>query len=308
MTMRGTREAFIQGLLEAAQADPAIVLVCADSFKAARAAPFAQAFPDRVFDVGIAEQAAAAFAAGLASCGYKPYVNTYAGFIAMRALEQVRLYAGYTGLPVKFAGLNGGVYGGEREGVTHQFFEDLAALRAIPGMEIVVPADAGQVRQAVLALASRSGPGYIRLGSGREPDILGPDALFEFGKIKVLSDTGTDVALFTQGPVLARVLKAAELLKARGVGAVVVEAATLKPFDAEAAAAVAARCARVVTVEDHNILGGLGSAVAETLAERGLARPLVRVGIRDVFPQSGPAEALLDHYGMRPEDIAAVSI
>ena len=166
-----TREAAADAILEAALKDPKVVFVSADSVKAARATKIAATIPERLFEVGIAEQTAVAFAAGLASCGYKPFVMTYANFITMRACEQVRNYTGYTHLGVKMIGLNGGVHGGEREGVTHQSIEDLAILRAVPGMDIVVPADPGQTRKATLALLERPGPGYIRVGSGRERDV-----------------------------------------------------------------------------------------------------------------------------------------
>ena len=293
-----TREAFIDGLMEIAAEDPKAVLVCADSVKALRATAFADKYPARLFDVGIAEQCAVAFAAGLAACGLHPFFGTYAGFITMRACEQVRTFVAYPHLRVKFVGINGGIYGGEREGVTHQFFEDLAILRSIPGMEVVVPADAGQVRKATRAVALRDGPGYIRVGSGREPVIFEESFGFEFGRVRILDNRGSDASLFCNGPIVRRVLQAAEALAAAGIRTTVVEVHTLKPLDTEGILAILRGTQAAVTVEDHSVIGGLGSAVAEVIAENAVAAPLVRIGLQDVFPSSGEAEALLDYYGM----------
>ena len=300
-----TREAFVDALMELAGADDTIALVSADSLKALRATRFAEAYPARFFEVGIAEQAAVAVAAGLASCGVVPFFGTYSGFITMRACEQVRTFVAYPKLRVKFVGLNGGLYGGEREGVTHQFFEDLGILRSIPGVEVVVPADAAEARQATLALAARPGPGFLRIGSGREPVIFDNRVSFELGKLRVMREYGHDVALFACGPILKRALEAADSLNGE-VKVTVVEVHTLKPLDAAAVAEVLARTGAAVTVEDHNIIGGLGSAIAETAAELCPA-PVVRVGLKDTYPESGEAEALLDKYSMGVKDIIAAA-
>lgn len=301
--MDSTRVAFVDGLLELAAEDPKVTLVCADSLKAARATPFAEQYPKQLFDVGICEQNAVGFAAGLASCGFMPFVNTYAGFITMRACEQVRTFVAYPHLNVKFVGLNGGIYGGEREGVTHQFFEDLNIMRGIPGMDVVIPADAGQVRKATKALAEREGPGYLRVGSGREPVIFDESMPFEFGKSRVVREYGNDAAIFTNGPILKRVLQAAKQLQSDGINVTVVEVHTLKPIDVEGISEVLQRTKTAITVEDHNIIGGLGSAVAEIIAEHAPAR-LTRVGLQDIFPISGAAEEVLDYFGMGVSDIA----
>jgi transketolase len=298
-----TREAFIAGLMDIASEDAKICLVFADSLKAARATPFAEKYPERCFEVGICEQNAVCFAAGLASTGLKPFFNTYGGFIAMRACEQVRTFVAYPHLNVKLVGLNGGIYGGEREGVTHMVFEDFGILRSIAGMEIVVPADAGQVRRATRALAKREGPAYMRIGSGREPVIFDDSMDFEFGKARVLRDYGTDAAIFAVGPVLKRAILAADALAKEGVRTTLVEVHTLKPLDAETIAGVLRRTRAAVTLEDHNIIGGLGSAVAEVIAEREPAC-LVRLGLQDVFAESGESEALLDHYQMGTRHVA----
>jgi transketolase len=302
----GTREGFISGLMTLAKDDPRYLLVCADSLKAARATRFAEAYPERIFDVGIAEQNAVAFAAGLAACGYKPFVNTYAVFITMRACEQLRTFVAYPKLDVKFVGLNGGLYGGEREGVTHQSFEDLGIVRSIPEVGIVVPADGPQVEKATVALAGYDGPAYLRAGSGREPVVLDESFGFELGRARVIEDRGSDVALFANGPILRRVLEAAERLGKEGIGAIVVEIHTLRPLDVPAIIDVLRKTGAAVTVEDHNINGALGSAVAEASAEH-FPVPLVRVGLLDVFPESGEAEALLDYFKMGVVDIVAAA-
>lgn len=305
-TYKGTREAFAAALMELAAEDPRYLLISPDSMKAMRVTEFAEKHPDRFFELGIAEQNAVGCAAGLASCGLVPFVATYAGFITMRACEQVRTFVAYPQLNVKLIGANGGIFGGEREGVTHQFFEDLGILRSIPGITIVVPADASQAYQATAAIAKWDGPAFMRVGNGREPDILTTADLFELGKARKLADYGSDVALMANGFVLSRVLKAAEILKAEGIGATVLEVHTLKPLDSAAIAGLARTTGAVVTVEDHNIIGGLGSAVAEVIAEQTPAA-LVRVGLQDVFPESGPADALLDCYRMGVGDIVTAA-
>ena len=298
-----TREAFIRGLMEVAAADPLTVLISVDSVKALRATPFAEKYPGRLFDLGIAEQSAVAFAAGMAASGLHPFVGGYAGFLTMRAFEQVRTFVAYPKLNVKFVGMNGGVHGGEREGATHQAFEDLAILRSIPGMAIVVPADAGQVQKAIREVAAREGPAYIRIGSGCEPVIFEDSRAFEFGRSRILDDYGSDAALFCCGPIVKRVLRAAKILAAEGIGTMVVEVHTLKPLDVGNVAAILERTGAAVTVEDHSIIGGLGSAIAEVIAESTTAAVLVRVGLRDIFPSSGDGESLLDYYGMSVPDI-----
>jgi len=301
-----SREAFTNGLLDLAARDERVVLVAADSVKALRATPFEEQFPQRLFDVGIAEQNAVAVAAGMAACGLIPYVATYAGFITMRACEQMRTFVAYPRLNVKMVGLNGGIYCGEREGVTHQFFEDLGIVRSIPGISIVVPADASQVRHATRAIADIEGPVYLRIGSGREPVVFDDSVPFEFGRTRVLFEKGHDMAIFTNGFVVSRALAAAERLHETGIHITVVEVPTLKPLDRDAIVEVLERTRGAVTVEDHNVIGGLGSAIAETISEH-VPVPLVRVGLQDVFPESGEAEALLDCYGMDvPSIVGAV--
>jgi len=299
---QSTRIAFTEGLMEVAAEKPETVLVCSDSIKVVKAEPFMEKYPERYFDVGIAEQNAVGCAAGLAASGLMPFLATYAGFITMRACEQIRTFVAYPGLNVKFIGANGGMASGEREGVTHQFFEDIGIMRTIPGITVVVPADAGQVKQAVKAVANIEGPAYIRIGSGRDPVLFENDEPFELGKIRVLKDYGDDVAIFTNGFIIHRSLEAAELLLKEGIKVKVVEVHTLKPLDVEGITGVLRKTKAAVTVEDHNIIGGLGSAIAETSAEE-IPVPVIRLGLKDVYPESGEPDELLDKYGMSVSDI-----
>ena len=300
-----TRVAFNDSLMELAEKDANIVLISSDSIKVVRADAFAEKYPERFIEVGIAEQNAVACAAGIASCGLIPFVATYAGFISMRACEQVRTYVAYPGLNVKFIGANGGIACGEREGVTHQFFEDIGIMRTIPGIMVVVPADAAGVREAVKAVAHRDGPAYIRIGSGRDP-VLDTNIPFEFGKVRILKELGKDIAIFVNGYLTNKVLQVADILNKNGIGATVVEVHTLKPLDAESIAMILRKTGAAVTVEDHNIIGGLGSAISEVIAEEVLV-PLVRVGLKDTYPESGEAEELLKSYGMGVEDIVVAA-
>jgi transketolase len=304
---RSTRVAFTEALMEMAGENPDILLVSSDSLKVFRADAFAAAYPARIVEVGISEQNAVGVAAGLASAGSMPFVATYAGFLTMRACEQMRTFVAYPGLNVKFFGANAGIYMGEREGVTHQFFEDLGILRTIPGFVVVSPADAGQLKHAMRAVAAVKGPCYIRVGSGRDPVIFSEDAPFELGKARILKEYGRDVALFSCGHMLGRTLQAAESLRALGVGAAVVEVHTLKPLDTAGIAEALGGCRAAVTVEDHNVIGGLGSAVCETAAQF-CPRRVERVGLQDVYPESGPAEEVLDAYGMAVQDIVNAAV
>lgn len=300
--IESTRVGFMQGLDFLAEKDERIMLVCADSLLAMRASEFVEKFPDRYVEVGIAEQNAAATAAGLAADGLIPYFATYAGFITMRACEQLRSFVAYPNLNVKFAGVNGGIAGGEREGVTHQFPEDIGILRTMPNFTILVPADAGQAKQACMAAAAIPGPVYIRLGSGRDPVFYDNDQPFVPGKINIISDSGHDIALFGCGILLGRLQEAAALLSAEGIGVTLVEVHTIKPLDVEGITAVLARCGAAVTAEDHNIIGGLGSAIMETAAEN-CPVPIARIGLRDTFAGSGLPGELLDYYKMSVADI-----
>ncbi len=297
----------MQGLEALAENDKRIMMVSADSMLAMRASGFAEKFPEQFVEMGIAEQNAAATAAGLAIDGMIPFFATYAGFITMRACEQIRTFIAYPNLNVKLAGVNSGVAGGEREGVTHQFYEDIAILRAIPNMTILVPADADQARQAAIAAASIPGPVYIRLGSGRDPVFFEHNTPFVAGKINILHQKGNDIALFGNGTLLPRLKQASDELEKRGIGVTLVEVHTVKPLDTEGVTAILKSCGAAVTAEDHQIIGGLGSAIMETAAENHPV-PVARIGLRDRFGGSGNPEDLLDYYGMSVNDIVNTAL
>ncbi|MFA6505901.1 MAG: transketolase C-terminal domain-containing protein [Treponemataceae bacterium] len=301
----GTRLGFRDGILELAGKRTDVVLVSCDSLKIMRADPFKEQYSDRLFEVGIAEQNGVAFASGLACSGLMPYVISYAGFLTMRACEQVRTFCAYPGLNVKLVGANGGMFGGGREGVTHQFYEDLGILSSITGVTILMPADGAQTRKAVVAAADIPGVVYIRVGNGQEEKIHPDTEPFVPGKAKILASEGKDVVIFSYGFTLGRCLRAAEELKKKGIGATVVEVSSLRPFDTETVAKIINECERAITVEDHHVNGGLGSAVAAVAAERAIG-PVKRLGL-DRWPESGESEALLDKYGMSVDVIVAAA-
>ncbi len=302
MGVLSTREAAMRALVKHARWDDKVVLVSPDSVLAARALPFLSEFPDRLIEVGIAEQDAVDVAAGLATTGMRPVVISYAGFLTMRACEMIRTFVAYPGLDVKFIGLNGGMLGGEREGVTHQFYEDVGILRSMPGVMILAPADAHQAYRAADAMMKARGPAYLRLGSGREPEVFDEDTPFEISKIRQVASCGGDLAVFASGFIMDRAIEAIREMAREGIRATLWDVSTIKPLDLEGvhAALRDAKCA--VTVEDHNIFGGLGSAICEASCLR-YPRRVERVGLRDEYPRSGPADKLLDTYGISVPDI-----
>lgn len=305
-TVDSTRIGFRDALLKLAGEREDVVFVSTDSLKVVKGEPFLERFPDRVVELGISEQNGVGVCSGLAASGLLPYICTYAGFLTMRACEQMRTFVSYPNLKVRFVGANGGLHGGNREGVSHQFIEDVGILRGMPNFTILCPADGGQVYEAMLASVDVEGPLYIRIGSGREDKVFPDGTPFPLGKIRILSDEGDDVALLAHGFVLGRVIEAAKRLKAEGIKAKVVEVATIKPLDREELVAVLRATGCAVTVEDHTIINGLGSAVAEVIAENVPAH-LIRLGLQDVYGESGFPEELLDAYGMRIEDIVSAA-
>lgn len=301
-TGKGTREAFAQAISDMAASDDRIMFVSPDSCKAMRAVDFADQYPKSYVEVGIAEQGAVGTAAGLASCGEIPFVGSYAGFLTMRACEQMRTFVGYPDLNVKFVGVNTGVMGGEREGVTHQFYEDLAIVSSIPNFTIFTPCDPGQTYWAVKKAAEIEGPVYVRAGSGREADVLDRDTEFSSDGIRVIKDYGNDVLLLSCGFILDRVLKAAEILREKGVNVKVADVNILYPEDTSAVVAQIKEAKRIVTVEDHNINGGLGGYISRLVVEND-PKHVKRIALT-TFGESGPAAELADAYGFAPEDIA----
>lgn len=302
---KGTRQAVASALLDLANTgNKDVFFVSGDSLKSMKAQPFVEKYPDRYVEAGIAEQDAVAIAAGLASTGLTPFVCTYAGFLTMRACEQIRTFVGYTNLNVKIVGINGGIFAGEREGVTHQFFEDLAIMRAIPNMKVIVPADDTQMYQAVIAAAAIPGPVYIRGGSGREHRVFDINHKFDFGKIQVIEKYGNDVALFSSGLLMNRAMEAAKALNEKGIKVTLVDVPTLKPIDKTGVTEILKDCGVAVTLEDHNIIGGLADAISLVSTETCPVK-IGRVGLQDIFPSSGDAEEVLDCYGMSVQDIIA---
>ena len=299
---KGTREAFAAALIDLAKEDPGVMLVSSDSLKAMRATGFAAAYPRQYVEVGIAEQGSVDVAAGLASCGLSPYVATYAGFLTMRACEQMRTFTAYPNLNVKVVGINAGIIGGEREGVTHQFYEDLGILSSIPNFTLFTPADAGQTYWAVKAAHKTPGPVYIRIGSGREPDVYDRSAPFNPDGATVLRDYGRDAVVFASGFILDRVLAAADLLQERGVKITAVDVNIIRRGGGAKIVELMKGAPAVVTVEDHNVNGGLGSHVCCLACENAPVR-VRRIGLNG-FAESGPAAELADHYRFSPGAIA----
>lgn len=299
---KGTREAFAQALMDAAAEDRSIMFISPDSLKAMRATKFAELYPDEYIEVGIAEQGAVDTAAGLAAAGLKPVVGTYAGFLTMRACEQMRTFVAYPNLNVKFVGINSGLLGGEREGTTHQFYEDIGILSNIPNFTIFTPADAAQTYHAVRAAFEIDGPVYVRAGSGREKDIFDFETPFSKDGITVLKEYGKDTLLLSCGFVLDRVLEAAELLEAEGINVTVADVNILYGKNPDKILEVISGFDRIVTVEDHNVNGGLGAYISKLVCEHE-PKKVTRIGLT-TFGESGPAKELADYYGFAPEDIS----
>ncbi len=276
----------------------------ADLAKSTQTVRFAGKFPERFFDCGVAEQNLMGTAAGLAAAGKIAFASTFAIFASGRAFEQVRNTIAYGELNVKVCPSHGGISVGE-DGSSHQALEDIALMRAIPKMRVIVPADYYQAREAVKAAAAIDGPFYIRMGRPSVPAIYGDDYRFELGRSTVLRE-GEDVSILACGITLGEALEAAELLAADGIQAEVLDLACIKPMDSESVLKSCEKTGRVITVEDHSITGGLGGAVAELLAEAGCGR-LYRIGIRDEFGVSGSVRELMEHYGLDARGIARVA-
>ena len=297
-----TRAAYGEALVSLAEQYPDLVVLDADLSGSTMTKGFAQAHPDRFFDMGIAEANMTVVAAGLAACGKKPFCNTFAMFAAGRAWEQVRNSVAYPRLNVKVIGSHGGLSVGE-DGATHQCIEDYAVMRAIPGMMVLSPCDGPEMRLAVKALLDYDGPAYMRLGRLAVDSVTDeiPGYRFELGKGVTLRD-GSDVTIVATGMMVQMALQAAEQLEQQGIDARVLDFHTIKPLD-EALLLKAAKETRcIVTTEEHNILGGLGAAVCEYLS--GVCPvPVVRHGVNDEFGRSGKAQAVLEAYDLTPAAI-----
>lgn len=300
MSMIATRDAYGETLAELGGEDPRIVVLDADLSGSTKTGVFAKKFPERFFNMGIAEANMVGTAAGLAAVGKVPFVSTFAIFAVGRAWEQVRQSVAYPKANVKIVATHGGVTVGE-DGGSHQSVEDVAIMRAVPNMTVIVPADGVETRAAIRAVAAYKGPVYVRLGRNKVPTVFPADYRFEIGKGAELVD-GTDLTFVTTGLMTAQAVAAAEILKKEGVSARVVHLGTIKPLDQEIIVKAARETGAIVTAEEHSIVGGLGSAVAEVLAEQ-CPVPLKRVGVNDRFGTSGKAEELLKYFGLTPEHL-----
>lgn len=297
---KATREAYGDALKEAGSLYQDIIVLDADLSKSTKTNVFQKAFPERHFNAGIAEQNLMGVAAGLAAAGKIPFASTFAMFATGRAYEQVRNSICYPKLNVKIAATHAGLTVGE-DGATHQANEDIALMRAIPNMTVIVPADAAETRQAVLWAARYKGPVYLRLGRAGVDDIFGEDYTFEHGKAVQIAE-GTDLTIIATGIMVGPAVKAAQELKQLGLSARVLNMHTIKPIDKAAIVKAAQDTGAIVTCEEHNILGGLGGAVAEVLVENHPAL-MERVGVMDTFGESGTPNALVAKYHLTAADI-----
>ena len=272
----------------------------ADLAGATKTATFQKAFPERHFDCGIAEADMMCVAAGLSTVGYVPFASSFAMFAAGRAFEQVRNSIGYPHLNVKIGATHGGISVGE-DGASHQCCEDFALMRSIPGMTVICPADDVEARAAVKAAYELKGPVYLRFGRLAIPVFHEEGFDFRIGKGEILRD-GTDVAIIANGLLVYEAIQAGEILAQQGINAMVINMATVKPLDEELVLAAAKKCGKIITCEEHSVIGGLGEAVCSLLSEK-LPTPVRRIGVNDEFGHSGPAGALLKAFGLTSEHI-----
>jgi transketolase len=296
-----TRDAFGEVLADLAAWDDRIMYLAADTLSVG-GFKFQSQSPERALNVGIAEQNMTLMGAGMAACGAKVFIASYAAFASMRMCEQVRTFIAYPNLDVKIIAGMGGLSGGE-EGVTHQGTEDVSIMRSIPNMAVVVPADAAATRVITQAIAEYEGPVYLRLGKNESPTVFDDSYHFVMGKANIINSAGTDAAIICNGPVVGRCVRAVEALRKAGYGVKLIEMPCVKPIDREVIIGAARECGLLVTMEDNNILGGLGSAVAEVVGETGSGAVVKRMGLEDEFAQSGDCEELLDYYGFSVEDL-----
>ena len=299
-----TRDSFGNGLVELGNERDDFVVLDADLAAATKTGIFKKAFPERHYDCGIAEQNMVSIAAGIAATGKRVVCSSFAMFAAGRAFEQVRNSIGYPHLKVIIGATHAGISVGE-DGATHQCCEDIALMRTIPGMTVINPADDTEAKAALRAAFDHDGPVYIRFGRLAVPVIFGDDYKFEIGKGIELKE-GTDVTVIATGLLVSEALEAYETLKAEGISARIINMPTIKPIDRDIIVKAARETGAIVTAEEHNVIGGLGSAVAEVVAEE-CPVPVIRVGVKDVFGHSGPAATLLDEFGLRAKDIVAAA-
>lgn len=297
-----TRDAYGDALVGLGKKRDDVVVLDADLSGSTKTSKFAKAFPERFFNIGIAEQDMMGTAAGLAVAGKLPFVSTFAVFATGRAWEQIRQSICYPNLNVKIVASHAGITVGE-DGGSHQSVEDIAVMRVIPNMTVIVPADGIETAQAIEAVAEHRGPCYVRVGRSKTPVVFDQNYRFTIGKAHAFNE-GKDATIIATGIMVPEALKARDVLKAGGIDAGVMNVSTIKPLDTGAVTAAARRTGAIVTVEEHSVIGGLGGAVAEALAEAAPV-PMVRVGVKDVFGTSGDLDGLLKHYGLSAEDICA---
>ena len=300
-----TREGYGEALLELGAENPNIVVLDADLAAATKTAVFKKAYPDRFFDCGIAEANMIGIAAGLATTGKIPFVSSFAMFAAGRAYEQVRNSVGYPHLNVKIGASHAGITVGE-DGASHQCNEDIALMRVLPGMTIINPADDVETKAAVLAMADYVGPTYLRFGRLAIPTFNDPKTYkFELGKgIELRS--GNDVTIIATGLMVNEAIEAGKILAEQGIDARVINIHTIKPFDRDIIIRAAKETGKIITVEEHSVIGGLGSAVAEVVTET-VPVPVIKIGVQDKFGHSGPAVPLLKEFGLCTDNIVKVT-
>lgn len=302
MKSKSTRQAYGEALVELGKINKSLVVLDADLAHATMTNIFKEAFPERHYNIGIAEANMVDIAGGMSTAGLIPFCSTFAMFGTGRVYEQIRNSVAYAKLNVKLAMTHGGVTVGE-DGGSHQCIEDIALMRVIPGMTVLCPADANEAREAVFAAAELNGPVYMRFARCASPvfegELVKP---FKIGKANVLRE-GEDIAIFTYGLMVAEALKAAEELKADGISAAVINMHTIKPLDKDCLIEYAKKCKALAVVEEASIIGGLGEAIASVLLSEGLCPKFQRIGIEDRFGQSGPSEELLYEYGISAKQI-----
>ena len=304
MVKIATRDSYGNALVELGKAHDNVIVFDADLAGATKTSTFLKAFPDRHYDCGIAEGNMITAAAGAATMGLVPFASSFAMFAAGRAFEQVRNSIGYPHLNVKIGATHGGISVGE-DGASHQCCEDFALMRSIPGMVVMSPADDVEAKAMVKAAYEHDGPVYMRFGRAAVPVIHAEGTPFVIGKGEVLRD-GTDVAIIANGLMTYEAVVAAEELANCGINAMVINMATIKPLDEELVLEAAKKCGRIITAEEHSVIGGLGEAVCSLLSEK-LPTPVKRIGVNDEFGHSGPAGALLKQFGLSAENIVKVA-
>lgn len=300
-----TRQGWADALIEMGEKDKRIAVLDADLAKSTLTCQFKDKFPDRFFDMGIAEQNMINVAGGLSLTGMIPFVTTYGVFVSGRAWEQIRTSICYGKLNVKFGGAHGGISVGP-DGATHQALEEITIMRVLPNMTVIVPSDYYETKKAVLASAKIDGPVYIRFGREKVPVVTTKDTPFEVGKAIMMKE-GNAVSIIACGVMVAEALDAAEELGKQGVDAEVINLHTIKPIDREAILASAKKTGCVVTAEEHQLAGGMGSAVIEVLAQE-LPVPVEMVGIKDTFGESGQPRELMEKYGITSKEIIAQAL